>query len=302
MCIRDSTYAGALLFDGERIATAWSDARQDGNYEIYFNRLTAQGEKLSPDLQLSQAERFSLHPALVEIDERVLVAWDDHRFATPDAAAVRIFGVLVGDDGSLSQEVPLSADGELAEFPALAVGQERLGMAYTVLEQNQVFGRFKTFDRALGGASPAVDLGLDVTDPVVVAAAGRFVVAWYTKNPSPGPAIVAAVVGEDGVVVKNAVPVTSGASFARTASLLSLGDRVLLVWADDLDGNYELYSLVMDADLNVLRGRERLTFDSADTLSPSAVLLKEGGVGVVFDDYRSGTPQVYFTRLECGGP
>jgi hypothetical protein len=145
-----------------------------------------------------------------------------------------------------------------------------------------------------------VDLGgSDVQEPSVAYVGGRFVVAFQTYDLGPGDAIEMAVVSEDGIVVKAAAPVTSGANFARTQSLVSLGDRFVLVWADDHDGNYELYSQVMDADLTVLRPRERITFNDADSLWPIATLLPDGGIGILFDDWRTGPRHVYYTRLDC---
>ena len=93
--------------------------------------------------------------------------------------------------------------------------------------------------------------------------------------------------------------VTSGASFARSFSALSLGDRVILVWADDHDGNYQLYLQILDANLNVLSPRTRLTFTAADTLSPVAALGPNGDLGVLYDDWQSGVPQSYFLGMSC---
>jgi len=299
--INADNWAGSLVWTGEYHATAWADARH-GNYEIFFNRLTTEGQKLGADLRLTDAPDFSVHPTLVELEDGFVIAWDDRRLEDTGGVA-KIFGVHVASNGSVAGEQILTTETDVTEYPAIARGKRRLGLAYTaLLPSGEVFGRFRTFSPDFGGPSNYVDFGLDVQEPSVVFAGDRFVVTWQTYAAGPGPSIMAAVISEDGVTEVGATAVTSGATYARTHAVLSLGDRLLLIWADDFDGNYELYSQVMSADLGLLRGRERITFDAADTLSPSAVLTSNGGVGILFDDWRSGSEQVYYTRLDCLAP
>jgi hypothetical protein len=302
--INADTYAGLLLWAGEHHETVWADARQDGNYEIYFNRLTAQGDKLGADLRLSDAPDFSLHPALVGLGDDVLIAWDDRRSEDIGGARAQVYALRVAANGGVSPEQTLTTENEEAEYPVLAASKSRIGLAYTVLDElGAVHGRFKTFDHDLLAPSAATDFASSAAqEPSVAVVGDSFVVTWQTYVVGPGPAIMAAVFSQDGVAQTGPFAITSGASHARSHALLSLGDRFLLVWADDFDGNYELYSQLMDAQLNVLRGRERITFDPAESLSPAAVVTSGGGIGIVFDDWRSGARQVYYTRLECNQP
>jgi hypothetical protein len=186
------------------------------------------------------------------------------------------------------------------------VGESRIGFAHTVLAQDGTtitsYGRFSTLDFALQNQSAVTDLGSENVEELGIAALkGGFVVSWHTASPAIGPSIMAASFNEDGSVRVGTLPITNGALHARSHSLVSLGDRVVMIWADDLDGYYQLYSQVLDVDLNVLRARERITFAPADTLSPAGVVLSDGGIGILFEDWRSGH-QVYYTRLDCGGP
>ena len=74
---------------------------------------------------------------------------------------------------------------------------------------------------------------------------------------------------------------------------------MVLVWADDHDGNYALYLQILDANLNVLSPRTRLTFTATDTLSPVAALGPNGDLGVLYDDLQSGGRQSYFLGMSC---
>jgi len=82
---------------------------------------------------------------------------------------------------------------------------------------------------------------------------------------------------------------------------LPYGDRLLLVWADDRDANggYELYAKMLDRKLGTLTKEQRLTNAIGDSLDPITTFGPTGQVGVLFGDNRTGSPQAYFTHLNC---
>jgi hypothetical protein len=303
--INSETYAGPLLHNGKYFESAWADARQDRNYEVYFNRYDSNGDKLAPDLRVTQAKGFSLDPALVWNGSETLLVWDDRRFEVPGSNDVRIFGQRIGFDGSLiGGNVQLTNAGVLAESPGIALGQGRVGIVFTSqVTASATHALFFSTAPDLSAPSPVVDLGgTDVQDADLVHVSGRFVVAWQQHANNYGPSIHAAVVDESGGVIVAERAVTLGASFARTFSLVSLGDRLVLVWVDDHDGNYELYQQILDKNLDVLSPRTRLTFTPSDTLSPVATLGPDGDLGVLYEDWLSGARQTYFLSMSCVMP
>jgi hypothetical protein len=107
------------------------------------------------------------------------------------------------------------------------------------------------------------------------------------------------LVDETGKVLLPAQPITTGATIARSFSMLSLGDRVLLIWADNHDGNFELYWQILGLNLEVLSARTRLTFTPSDTFFPAAAFGPDGDVGVVYQDWQTNFSQVYFLSMGC---
>ena len=82
-----------------------------------------------------------------------------------------------------------------------------------------------------------------------------------------------AVIDEAGTLLVPERAVTTGANFARSFSALSLGDRVILVWADDHDGNYDLYLQIL-MQISTCCSRER---DSASApATPCTQSLRSG--------------------------
>jgi hypothetical protein len=300
--LNSETYAGPLIHNGSYFASAWPDARQDGNYEIYFNRYDSKGNKAGPDLRITRAPKFSLDPVLAWNGKESILIWDDRRNEPRDGSDIRLYGQRIAFDGTLiGDNVALTGSDIKAERPGIALSRTKIGIAFTSQVADKVVrAKFFTTAPDLSQPSSIVDLGgTDVNSVSVVYVGGHFGVFWDRSGSSIGPSIYGVTVDESGNQLSPALPVTSGANFARSFSAVSLGDRVLLIWADDHDGNYELYLQILDAGLNVLTPRTRLSFSSADSLSPVAALGPNGDLGVLFDELENGGRQAYFIGMSC---
>src|SRR5690606_10447601 len=124
--------------------------------------------------------------------------------------------------------------------------------------------------------------------------------AYYDPSSAPH-AIYAAVVDEDGKLVVPTRAVTESPRHARYPALLSLGNRVLLVYSDDRDDNlgYELYTKMLDDKLDAVSSELRLTSAIGDSVMPKLTFGPQGEVGVLFRDDRHGRQSVFFSRLVC---
>lgn len=308
--VNAETYSGSLAWSGQLLASASSDARQERNYEIYLNRFSAAGDKLSADQRVTNAPGFSKRASLLWNRSEFVLAWDDRRSEGQVAGdRVGIFGQRVAPDGTLlGENLPLVDDGLVNESAELALSPQRIGMVYTVSPPSGASGAslgFRVFDANLAevGANPGT-IGVDVQSPLVQFVGDRFIALWYVypNNGSPGDAIWAAAFDVNGKLLLAPQPVTSGAKFARFPDALSLGDRLLLVWSDDHDGNFEVYWEVLGPDLSVRESRQRLTFTPTDSQYPTLAAGPDGTIGVMFEDFPEGSRQVYLTSLECGAP
>jgi hypothetical protein len=295
--VPSDTFTGPIVWTGNIFGTAWED-RRDDDYEIYFNRIDKTGKKLAPDLRVSNAPGFSLHPTMVWNGAEFMLAWDDRRNGPDD---YRIYGQRIDVDGNLlGSNLDLTGPNSGAESPKIAKGEKTIAITYNSVKGSAKSVSLRIFAPDFSSPGPIITLSSDhAVDPSIIWNKDRYVVAYGKRPKKPGDAIWGATIQEDGTVLIADKKLTSGASFARTQWLLPLGDRFLLVWADDHDGNYELYSQMMSSDLELISPRERITKDASDTVDPVAVFGPAGDVGVLFDDRRSGSWQTWFTRLEC---
>lgn len=292
---------GPIVWVGDRYGIAWQD-RRDGNYEAYFAILKEDGTKATADTRLSFAPGFSVNVSLAWNGTEFIVAWQDDR-----NGPFTIYGQRVSVDG-----VPIGSNVELSgtqslddEAPQLASGEETVGMAFVNGAAGTQTVLFRSYEQnTLAPRSEIIQLSDGLTEAVYPVArwnGDRYLVVWYDRS-GPNRAIFGATVDEDGNIITPATPLTqpNGAN-SRYPTLLPLGDRALLVYADDRDtGEYELYTRMLSADLTALTGEQRLTNAAFDSIYPVATFGDGGDVGVLFrDDRVGGNNHVFFTRLSC---
>lgn len=290
---------GPLLWSGQELVTVWEDDREGGSYDVYLARFDALGRKLGPDVRLSAARSFSLNPSVLIDRSEYVVVWDDRRDERGGEGS-RLYGQRISLEGELlGENVLLTPDDQGYEFPQIALGERHLGMVSARFgsPSRLVFQVLSSELEPIASAEPfAEDVRSASIDPID----GGFVVMWETYFPSgPGNELWAAVFDDRAELVVHPTRLASGASFLRGHSVLSFGDRLLVVWADDTNGNYDLFWQLFSANLAPLGERSVLVSGGADSLRPSLAIAPDGSVGVAFDDYRDGAAQVYFTTLTC---
>lgn len=289
---------GRVVWTGAFFGTAWSD-RRDGSWEVYFNRLTPKGEKLGPDLKVSEDPSWSINISLAWTGKEFALAWQDQRELDPDFG---IWGSRVDFDGNnIGGNVKL-VDGQ-GGSPEIAVGTGTIALAYTLTfgktheiwaaiydrEYKRLVDPFKITSKTVSGAFPAIVWNKD-----------RYVVAFYDPD-SPTHAVWGSAFDEKGGVLVPLTKLTESPRFSRYPTLRPLGDRVLLVWSDTKAGagGYELFTKMLGANLEAKGAEQRITNATGDSIFPVSTFGPTGDIGVLFRDDRLGTLQTYFTRLVC---
>lgn len=295
-------YGGSLVWSGERYLTAYQDARQAKNYEIYFDLLNRKGERLIEDLRVTNADDFSLNPSVVWTGAEGLLVWDDRRFEDSGGTSV-IFGQRVSIEGKLvGGNVQLSPAGVDAEGASIALSKTGAGIAFIALEGEVSRAKFITTSRTLDSVSPVTSIDFENAEGAVVTALNdEYVVTFHEfddASDSYGPSIYGVVIGKDGVT-RSPQSMTAGAAHTRGHATYSYGDRFVMVWAADNDGSFQLYAQSFDRTLAPISQRLRVTTTKTDTLAPQLAPSADGGLGVLYTDNNNGKPKAFFTRLDC---
>lgn len=295
--VNTDSLAGPVVWNGAVFASAWED-RRDGDYEIYFNRFDQRGNKLGPDLRVTNAPGFSLRPDLLWDGAEFVTVWHDNR-DDPDRG--RIYGQRISADGSLIGDnvalTPLGTDAD-----DVSIAQSESGFAIVFNERGDTVRQlvFRTLSPDLSKVGDRVVVGESGAASSALAwSLDRYVVVWDTRDVYPGPSILGATLAADGAVLLGERPVTAAAPFARSESIVPLGDRLLFAWAEDRDGSYDLYTKMLGTDLTDRSAPQKATNASSDSLFPGLALGGTAGAAMVFEDNRSGAFEVYAMRLAC---
>ena len=293
----DST-GGDVVWTGAEFGVMWDDRRDD--WETYFNRVNAKGEKVGPDTPVSDVDGvWSLGTSLVWTGSEYVLAFQDQRDLNPDftlyAQRVDVDGKLVGKNVKL--------DDQQGEEPVIAVGTSTLGLAWTHTEGTRHDLFFRVLDRNLSPLTPSQKLTIGSvrgTYPSIAWTGSNYAVAWHDPDASPH-AIYGALLDEKGTLIVGPKKLTDSPKYSRYPNLRPLGDRLLLVWSDTKDGNkgYELYSKQLDLKLTPIDAEMRITNAIGDSVFPTVASGPTGEVSMLFRDDRKGEDLVYFTRLVC---
>lgn len=296
------SYGGPLVWTGAFYGIAWPDNRQDENVEMYFNRLDRNGAKLGPDLRLTNTPDFSLNPSIHYDGSEFLVFWNDYQGGLATVWVQRIS--LEGEP--LGEVTRVSPEGVWAEVYSLDFSATRLGASF---ESIDLYGNatlnFMTKDREFVGETTFLQIAANPESHQTRFVGDRFIAVWTRIFPDANGLVLdqyvyGASFDEFGNPLALETALTPGGANVRSVALLSLGDRALLFWSDDSEGNFELYVKTIDRDLNELTPPERLTFAEGHSWGAGAAFGPDSQVGVVFDDHRDGgAAQAYMLRLAC---
>ncbi len=296
----NDTFGGGLTWSGQVLAVAWED-RRHGDYEIYFNRFDTGGLKLNPDLRISNAPGFSLDPTLLFTGTEYLVAWTDGRNGGGD---FRVFGQRVSLLGELAgTAVNLTPEFVDARGASLAPGVTEVGLTFLAAAGSgkQLVFRGMTYDLSVLG--PAVVLsGANANGGGAVYSLGRYVLTWseYYQERGPGESIWGAVVDRNGEILEAPRPLTPDGGFARSHSMLTLGDRLILAWANDWGQSYDIYMQLFSLELEPLGEPVQMTDSALDELGPRLRFGAAGEVALLYTERTNERgPRVLMETLSC---
>lgn len=290
--------AGPLVWTGSIYGTAWED-RRDTSYDIYFNRLDANGKKLHADVRVTNREGFSVQPVLVFDSTQWFVAYADDL----DTQEFSIFAQRISRDAQLvGAPVQLTRRGRDARQPRLIKTENGIGLVYYVTKERRF--EYIPLDPNLSPLSEPVLLPVDRdADLAIRWLTDRYVLVWAQKTEdSVGPAIWAMTMDEKGQTIDPAQILTSGATMARGPFIVSLGDRFVLLWSDNRFSPdvFELSMQTFTKSLFPMDDQQQISNLGVDSVDPVGVL-GGGTLGILFRSRLGGPWYTHFISLGCWG-
>lgn len=284
----------SIAWSGAELGIAWYDDR-DGNYEIYFNRLSPLGVAAGPDTRVTANASFSANPKLAWSGSEYGVVWNDNRDGNWEVYFRRISaaGVALGVDSRITSSSSYSYADDLAWS----------GNGYGVTFIDNRDGNDEVFFNRIapGGFPMGADLRVSPTPAIsswssLAWSGSEYGVAWHDVRDG-NYEIYMNRISAAGALLGADVRVTTSAATSYLPALEWTGAEWSLVWLDNRNGSYDLFGASLDAAGGKL-GSDRTLVVSAHTEDNPEIAVGGRGLGVVFDDDEA--LQTRFLGLGCG--
>jgi hypothetical protein len=295
----NSSVNPSLSWTGSEFGVSWMDTR-DGNWEIYFARLSVAGAKISTDLRITSEPSYSGYPSLSWTGSEFGVSWVDERnwpYIITYFSRISAAGAKIGADLRVTNAATDSVN------PSLSWTGSEFGVSW----EDGRDGNPEIYFVRLSEAGTEIGSDLRVTsdanwsfDPSLSWTGSEFGVSWEDYRDGVGSEIYFARVSVAGAKIGADLRVTSAASTSAFPSLSWTGSEFGVSWQDNRDGNDKIYFARVSATGAKIGFDLRVTSAAAYSLYPS-LSWTGSEFGVSWVDGRDGNDEIYFARVSAGG-
>ncbi len=285
-----------LVWTGSEYGVAWHDAR-DGDWEIYFARMSATGARVGPEVRVTSSPGISARAALAWARNGYGLAWRDER----DGNQEIYFRRLDAQGGAVGPEIRVTSAAGASTVPDLVWTGSGYGLAWQDDRGGapQVyFARLDPFGTKLAPEARVSDAAAVAYDPSLVWNGGGYGIVWTDERAS-GSDLYFARLDAGGAKIGSDLLVSQPGA-AGQPSLAWNGAGYGVAWHDDRDGNWEIYFARLYADGAKIGSEVRLTSDAGTSGWPS-LAWNGAEYGVAWHDDRGGAWQIYLTTVNPAG-
>jgi hypothetical protein len=283
----------------------WQDYRGGTGYDIYGAQVASNGMVLATnDISIATSANGQYTPAVSHNGENFLIVWQDYR-----SGYSRIFGARVSEAGEPLDPSGISISTASAPqySPKIAYGETN----FLVVWHDYRNGYTDIYGARVSSSGMVLDTGgIPIStanswqeDPAVAYNGVDFLVVWEDYRSGTSYDIYGARVSTSGTVLDTGgIPISSATNGQYTPAVSHNGENFLVVWEDYRSGtSYDIYGARVSSDGSVLDS-SGIAISSASS-SQSTPSVTHNGVDflVVWQDSRSGSADIYGTRVSGGG-
>jgi len=301
----DQTYPD-VAFDGTNYFVVWQDNRNGAYTDIYGARVSTSGALLDPSgIPISLAYNHQSLPAVAFDGTNYLVVWQDYRsgsYYDVYGARVTKSGVVLDPGG-----IAISNATSYQSAPAVAFDGTNYMVAwgdFRSLSFDAYVARVSKSGNVLDPAGiPVSQATGDQSSPAIAFDGTNYMVVWRDERNGTYTDIYGARVSPSGTVLDpDGIAVSTAPNHQYAPAIAFDGVNYLVVWDDEHTGSYiDVYGARVTTLGTVLdpigiaistapnyQGYPAVTFDGIDYV-------------VVWQDFRSGTYDVYGSRVASNG-
>jgi len=288
-----------IVVSGTNLHCVWQDNR-DGNYEVYYKRSTDSGMTWGSDTRLTSNSNWSLFPTLAVSGSGVRLLWMDDR----DGNRETYFKSSTDNGNTWSSDARLSIDADWTWSPAIAAAGDTVHAVWYESDAGGNLGKDIWYARSTNSGATwnsAVNLTNDpgVSMGPCVGASGPAVHVTWEDNRDGNYEVYYKRSTDSGVTWGSDTRLTSNSAASTGSSIDVSGSNAHLVWADERDGNSEIYYKSSVNNGISWSPDTRLTNDGATSFYNS-ISVSGPAVHVTWYDNRDGNWEVYYKRNPTG--
>jgi hypothetical protein len=299
---RRITYNGSssnnpsLTWAGSEFGVSWHDQR-DGNYDIYFSRISAGGSEIGDDIRLTTNASLSEYSSLVWTGSEFGVSWHDERDLNNEIYFTRVSagGTKKGSD------IRLTTDADESLRSSLTWTGSEFGVSWNDERGGNIgiyFTRVTAGGTEIGDDIMLTTNGLMYQGPSLAWTGSEFGVSWPDDRGNPD-AIYFTRVSVGGTEIGDDIEIDSFTGNLANPSLSWTGSEFGLCW----EFNASMGGGPVGVDFTrISSGGTEIGFEIEypDVASPSLTWTgSEFGVTWVYP--RDGDDEIYFSRISANG-
>ena len=289
----------SLVWTGTEYGVSWFDGR-NGNYEIYFARITANGTKIGADVRITNDPDYGYAPSLVWTGTEYGVSWWDNRDGNDEIYFARIAasGTKVGGDVRISNYPSNSG------APSLVWAGTEYGVSWYDYRDGNFeiyFARIAANGTKIGGDVRITNDPNDSYSPSLVWTGTEYGVSWYDYWDGNSE-IYFARIAANGTKIGSDVRITNDPDYYSYApSLVWTGTEYGVSWVGGRDVNWEVYFARITANGTKSGADVRITNDPGYASDSPSLVWTGTEYGVSWFNGRDGNYEIYFVPITANG-
>ncbi len=303
----------AVAVDGsDNLFVVWEEVPIVNDHDIFLRKLDNSGQNLSVDVQVSNAARESVDPAItVDSQGSAHIVWSDQRnFLNPFSQQYDLYYAKVLSNGTVAVSETaltsyLSGTAEGGKNPSIAVdSHDDLHVAFRKKEAaSSLIVQYLKLNNSGGIIVPVLNASIGASgnsySPSLRIDSNDLVHIAFVADDGTGSELWYVHLSNNGSNTGAPRRLTFNSSPSASPSLgIDVSDEIHISWIDDRTGFSEIFYTELDNFGNTIVDGTRLSFGNVSAQVPSLALDGRGPV-VAWFDYRNNpgiTAEIFYTR------
>ena len=231
--VEDEALNASIVFSGSEYGVAWQQQRDGVNRQIYFARLSSDGEKQEDDVSIADTEDGASNPSITFSASEYAVVWTDARHGNDE-----IYLSSISRDGEKLYELRLTHNSGASGMPCI----EFSGSEYAVAWQDNPgggseihFARISLDGEVVRSDVAVADDPEDAQSPSLVFTGSEYGLVWHDDRYG-NEEIFFRRLSPEGIKLSSEMRLTETSDKSWNPSIAYSGSEYGVIWSENMSG------------------------------------------------------------------